>query len=341
MSNQKILLLVNNFTQGLNRALEFDRILFAPKFYSSIQNFFFESLFDSYKSKFKIDWANEIDSLENCIFAAWDTPYELKAFGNKIEISQNRLFDEIEFDFTDSFSNFRKKAEKALPEYYENAIAPQSDIVIEEINYYFKEKKLASTYFDTRNGLVGRDFSTKFSPYLSCGALDVCYLYNCVKDFENKYIKNKSTGWIIFELLWREFFYWHYQKHKEKYFSVNGLNGPKVFPEFKDYNFDELRRIKAPRFFKAALNELEETGFQSNRVRQIFASIWLNDLELNWLSGAFLFERTLIDYDVYSNYGNWMYLAGVGVDPRGKRYFNVKKQLDMYDPDRLYEKKWL
>ena len=341
MTNRKTLLLVNNFSQGLNLADDFDEILFAPKYYSSNQKDFFKSLFESFKKKFNIHWVEEIDSIENLIVSAWDSSYELKSFGSKIEIPQNRLFDEIEFDFTDSFSNFRKKAEKYIPDYYANAIVSQSDIVMSEINYYFKEKDLASTYFETRNGLVGRDFSTKFSNFLSCGALDVRYLYNCVKDFEKNHVKNKSTGWIIFELLWREFFYWHYQKHKEKYFSLNGLNGPHVFPSIDDYEFEDLRKLQAPNFFYAALNELEETGFQSNRVRQIFASIWLNDLNLNWLSGAFLFERCLIDYDVYSNYGNWMYLAGVGVDPRGKRYFNVEKQLDMYDPKRLYEKKWL
>ena len=35
-----------------------------------------------------------------------------------------------------------------------------------------------------------------------------------------------------------------------------------------------------------------------------------------------------------------MYLAGVGVDPRGKRYFNVDKQLDMYDKNGEYIKYW-
>jgi deoxyribodipyrimidine photo-lyase len=70
----------------------------------------------------------------------------------------------------------------------------------------------------------------------------------------------------------------------------------------------------------------------------MFASYWLNDLGLNWRAGADLFENHLIDYDVYSNYGNWMYLAGVGVDPRGKRYFNIDKQLSIYDPQGKYIK---
>ncbi len=38
----------------------------------------------------------------------------------------------------------------------------------------------------------------------------------------------------------------------------------------------------------------------------------------------------LLDYDTCSNYGNWLYVAGVGTDPREDRYFNVIKQATMY-----------
>ena len=92
-----------------------------------------------------------------------------------------------------------------------------------------------------------------------------------------------------------------------------------------------MKKIPFP-FFIACLRDLETTGILSNLARQIFASIWINELDLPWLSGAKLFEDYLIDYDVYSNYGNWMYLPDLGVDPRGKRYFDVDKQLRTYDP---------
>ena len=40
-----------------------------------------------------------------------------------------------------------------------------------------------------------------------------------------------------------------------------------------------------------------------------------------------------IDHDVCSNYGNWMWTAGVGGDPRGAyRKFNMIKQGLDYDP---------
>ena len=38
-----------------------------------------------------------------------------------------------------------------------------------------------------------------------------------------------------------------------------------------------------------------------------------------------------MDYDVCSNYGNWLYSAGIGNEPRDNRKFNVIKQGLDYD----------
>ena len=40
-----------------------------------------------------------------------------------------------------------------------------------------------------------------------------------------------------------------------------------------------------------------------------------------------------LDHDVCSNYGNWLYSAGIGNDPRQDRKFNVIKQGTDYDAD--------
>ena len=60
-----------------------------------------------------------------------------------------------------------------------------------------------------------------------------------------------------------------------------------------------------------------------------------------WRYGAAYFEQQLIDYDVCSNWGNWAYQAGVGNDPRGKRYFDIEKQAQEYDKNNLYRNIWL
>ncbi|MEC7984380.1 MAG: FAD-binding domain-containing protein [Myxococcota bacterium] len=339
----KRILAVNHFMY-LERFEEPQNTLYyAPVINSAAQKAFFEKRFDSLKVRFPgIQWHPHNDEIEADVVLCWDAFDEKQRFGKKIYFGQNRLFDDLEFICPPSFSAFRRRAEKELPSRFENPIQPFDPEVLYELDYYFNQKRLAKTYFKTRNGMLGRNFSTKFSSFLSCGALDVRYLYNQVKEFEQEYGANKSTYWIVFELLWREFFYWHYQEVGTRFFSENGLDGYRNFSPIRRYSIQELhdRSHKVP-FFQAALNELTETGFLSNRTRQMFASIWIHDLDLPWRSGADLFERYLIDYDVYSNWGNWMYLAGVGVDPRGSRYFNIDKQLSRYDPKNNYMRRWL
>ncbi|NXK88448.1 CRYD protein, partial [Formicarius rufipectus] len=48
-----------------------------------------------------------------------------------------------------------------------------------------------------------------------------------------------------------------------------------------------------------------------------------------------------VDYDVCSNYGNWLYSAGIGNDPRDKRKFNMIKQGLDYDGNGDYVRLWV
>jgi deoxyribodipyrimidine photo-lyase len=88
------------------------------------------------------------------------------------------------------------------------------------------------------------------------------------------------------------------------------------------------------------MRELNETGYMSNRGRQITASCLVNELGVDWRYGAAYFQQQLIDYDVACNWGNWQYIAGVGVDPKGGRHFDIEKQTAMYDPEGEFINKW-
>ena len=89
------------------------------------------------------------------------------------------------------------------------------------------------------------------------------------------------------------------------------------------------------------MRELQLTGFMSNRSRQNVASHFVHELGMDWRIGAQYFEALLVDYDVYSNWGNWAYVAGVGNDPRENRRFNIAHQAQTYDPEGAYQKLWL
>ena len=88
------------------------------------------------------------------------------------------------------------------------------------------------------------------------------------------------------------------------------------------------------------MHQLNATGYMSNRGRQIVASCLVNELALDWRYGAAYFQQQLLDYDVASNWGNWQYIAGVGADPRGGRFFNIHKQTQLYDAKGVFIQKW-
>ena len=86
--------------------------------------------------------------------------------------------------------------------------------------------------------------------------------------------------------------------------------------------------------------ELKHTGWMSNRGRQNVASYLAKENKIDWRWGAKYFESKLIDYDVHSNYGNWMYVSGVGNDPRDRK-FNIKFQAERYDQNNKFQNLWL
>ena len=74
------------------------------------------------------------------------------------------------------------------------------------LKYYLWDSDLLATYFETRNGMLGGDYSTKFSPWLAHGNLSARTIYHEIKKYESERKANKSTYWVIFELLWRDYF---------------------------------------------------------------------------------------------------------------------------------------
>ncbi|MFK7970845.1 MAG: DASH family cryptochrome [Bacteroidia bacterium] len=208
---------------------------------------------------------------------------------------------------------------------------------------YFWEGNHLKDYKETRNGLLGADYSSKFSAWLALGCLSPRRIYEEVQRYENIRVKNRSTYWMIFELIWRDYFRFVCKKHGKVVFFKTGIKG--VSDKQMDVDWKKFEAWKTGNtrsdFVNANMKELLQTGFMSNRGRQNVASYLVNDLKLDWRMGAEWFESVLVDYDVCSNWGNWNYVAGVGNDPREGRYFNVQRQAERYDPDGEYVRYWL
>ena len=214
---------------------------------------------------------------------------------------------------------------------------------IHRLNHYFYETKSLSNYKETRNAMIGADYSSKFSAWLAMGCISPRFIYTEVKKYEKQFGANNSTYWLVFELLWRDFFRFMFKKHQTKFFLYSGIKTEKVNSKLlnEKFIFQWINGTTNSDFINANMLELKQTGFMSNRGRQNVASFFCNELNMDWRLGAAYFEESLIDYDVCSNWGNWAYLAGVGNDPRGHRYFNIEKQANDYDKNKSFRELWL
>ena len=198
------------------------------------------------------------------------------------------------------------------------------------------------TYKETRNGLLVTDDSSKLSPWLAAGCLSPRRIHAAVKEYERARGANDSTYWMLFELLWRDYFRFIVAKHGDLVFRIGGLVGADIAWRQDEAAFTAWRlgRTGYP-LVDAAMRELLATGYTSNRARQNVASFLTKNLGIDWRLGAVWFESQLVDYDVASNWGNWLYFAGVGNDARGFRFFDLRKQAATYDPDGAFARHWL
>ena len=214
---------------------------------------------------------------------------------------------------------------------------------LERLQQYFWKQDLLKVYKQTRNGLLGADFSSKFSPWLALGCLSPRYVFDQVQKYEAQKVKNESTYWLIFELIWRDYFRFIALKYGARLFKKGGIKQDTRLQWIKDKSLFQkwVKGETGIPFIDANMQELAATGFMSNRGRQNVASFLVKDLKIDWRWGAMYFEHALIDYDVCSNWGNWNYIAGIGNDPRENRYFNILKQAQQYDPQGAFVKHWL
>eukprot|EP00946_MAST-07B_sp_MAST-7B-sp1_P000042 g42.t1 len=214
---------------------------------------------------------------------------------------------------------------------------------------YFFDKDCLKDYFHTRNGMLGANYSSKFSPWLSAGCLSPRLVAQEVRRYEESRVKNKDTYWMLFELNVRDYFRYYTLHWGSSVFHLHGPKGKRKVQAgggkswTQDMQlFERWRTGKTGNpMIDANMRELMSTGFMSNRGRQIVASYLTRDLGIDWRLGAMHFESLLIDHDPCSNWGNWTYGAGVGSDPREDRYFSIPKQTSNYDKNHKYIRYWV
>jgi deoxyribodipyrimidine photo-lyase len=179
-----------------------------------------------------------------------------------------------------------------------------------------------------------KDGTSRFGLHLRFGTVSV-------RELVKKAIKN-SDVWLS-ELIWREFFMqilWHYPKtqnlsFKAQYENIKWRNDKKEFAAWS------TGQTGYP-LVDAGIRELLQTGHMHNRVRMVVASFLTKHLLTHWYLGERFFAQHLLDYDLSANNGNWQWAAGTGCDAAPYfRVFNPTTQIEKFDPEYIYIKKWV
>tara|TARA_B110000881_G_C18600597_1_gene534863 strand:+ start:295 stop:1710 length:1416 start_codon:yes stop_codon:yes gene_type:complete len=214
---------------------------------------------------------------------------------------------------------------------------PSEEEALLKIREFIKNRM--SDYGSARD-IPGTDGTSKISPYLALGQVNVETIWE-----ETQKIEKKSSGYRKFvnELGWREF-------------SHSLIN---YFPEMLKGNlrkeFDKFPWVENKKYLKAwkegktgypivdaGMRELSETGWMHNRVRMITASFLVKHLRIHWKEGERYFRNCLLDFNEANNVAGWQWVSGCGADAAPYfRIFNPILQGERFDIKGAYVKKWV
>lgn len=292
--------------------------------YSTLQSFGLRTVTDQMKPLYKT---------HALPFEIKDIPFVFTQFRKQIERLPKIFTENLDLIPQEKISidSFIPDPESLGIKFIQHDLIPGEKAALKHLHTYLFEKQLAKTYKETRNGMLLFDDSTKFSTYLATGALSVRRIMNQLSLYEKTYIKNESTYWIYFELLWRDYFYYVHLQYGDRIFSENGLGNGHSIHNNPSFIQAWMQGNTGYPLIDANMRQLNQTGFMSNRGRQNVANFFTKFLKQDWRIGAKYFESKLIDYDVSSNTLNWLYASGLGNDPRENRMFNYITQGERYD----------
>ncbi|MDT0678235.1 cryptochrome/photolyase family protein [Autumnicola musiva] len=193
---------------------------------------------------------------------------------------------------------------------------------------------LIEDYEKTRD-YPGKNGTSRLGPHLRFGTVSIRKMVKKANSEKNKTFLN--------ELIWREFFMQVLdynpqtvtEAFKQKYDRINWRNNKEEFQLWKE------GKTGYP-LVDAGMRQLNEIGFMHNRIRMLVGSFLCKHLLIDWRWGEAYFAERLLDYEMSSNVGNWQWIAGSGVDAVPYfRIFNPTTQIEKFDKNRKYIKKWV
>jgi deoxyribodipyrimidine photo-lyase len=213
-----------------------------------------------------------------------------------------------------------------------------SDIGFKKSNQNIAEYNVTPTLiqdYEANRNFPAKKATSRLGPHLRFGTVSI-------RKMVKKAIAENNEIFLQ-ELIWREFFMqilWHFphtakDSFKSKYDRIEWRNNETEFKKWCE------GKTGYP-LVDAGMRELNETGFMHNRVRMLVGSFLCKHLLIDWRWGETYFAEKLHDYEMSSNIGNWQWVAGSGVDAAPYfRIFNPTTQIQKFDKDHKYIKKWV
>jgi deoxyribodipyrimidine photolyase len=190
----------------------------------------------------------------------------------------------------------------------------------------------------------------KISPWLAHGCISPRRLYHEVRRYEKERKQNKSTGWIIHELIWRDYARFGAEYYGTKIFRIGGMDN--LEPRWVwSWDVDRFQAWQQGRtgipFIDVFMRELSVTGYCNHMGRETAGWFLIADLGIDWRMGAEWFESMLIDFEPAANWFNWAYrclpaCTAKSLPPMSRlQTVEALKWCAQHDPDAAYIKRWL
>jgi deoxyribodipyrimidine photo-lyase len=152
---------------------------------------------------------------------------ELQPFAPDTIIAENELPFSLN-DLPNTFTSFEKKIERqpynsyAFSDYPGDLPSHDSPGRQRLNDYIFKDKNILN-YKITRNVLGPGDYSSRLSKWLSAGTIHAAEMGSAILSFKKQYTKSESTYWLLFELLWRDYYFFLHKRIENPLFSPTGI----------------------------------------------------------------------------------------------------------------------
>jgi deoxyribodipyrimidine photo-lyase len=202
---------------------------------------------------------------------------------------------------------------------------------IPKMNY---ESKFMAKYSEARNFPAIENGTSHLGLHLRFGTVSI-------RELARQAAETNET--FLNELIWRDFYQailFHFPhsvngSFKKQYDAIEWRNNEKEFQAWCE------GKTGYP-LVDAGMRELNETGYMHNRVRMVVASFLTKHLLIDWKWGETYFAEKLLDFELASNVGGWQWASGSGCDAAPYfRVFNPTAQLEKFDKQLTYVKKWV